>query len=182
MTCVVGIVSGGRVYMGADTCASDGQTKASHPRRKIFKIQDDMLIGCSGSFRVMDIIEHRLKLPKHGKSSDQKYMHSIVPNAIRRCLVDWKFFETITEKDDVEWDMLIGYNGHLYTMQNDYSILPAPARGTAIGSGAEAANAILFHYGSKKVTPRYKLRSALEAAAATIVSVQKPFNFMDLKE
>ncbi len=72
---------------------------------------------------------------------------------------------------------MVGFDAHLYIVQNDFSVLPAPPHGGSVGSGAEA---VLYHCRAVKMTPAQKLRAALEAAEATICSVKGPFKFTEI--
>jgi hypothetical protein len=62
----------------------------------------------------------------------------------------------------------------------DFSVLPVPAYGGAVGSGAESAKAVLYHCRATKLTPNQKLKAALEAAEGTICSVKGPFEFVEI--
>ena len=52
MTCIVGFAGQEKVYMGADSCGSNGHNYAIYKRPKLFKIKDRFIIGCTGTFRL----------------------------------------------------------------------------------------------------------------------------------
>jgi 20S proteasome alpha/beta subunit len=52
MTCIVGFAGKEKVYMGADSCGSNGHNYAIYKRPKLFKIKDRFIIGCTGTFRL----------------------------------------------------------------------------------------------------------------------------------
>ena len=75
---------------------------------------------------------------------------------------------------------MVGFDAHLYIVQNDFSVLPAPPHGGSVGSGGEAAEAVLYHCREMRMTPAQKVRAALEAAEGTICSVKGPFEFAEM--
>ena len=62
MSCVVGVVNKGKVWMGADSAASDGEDMVSLTNHKVF-FCGPLLIGCVGSIRMTQIIQYRLVVP-----------------------------------------------------------------------------------------------------------------------
>jgi 20S proteasome alpha/beta subunit len=177
MTCIVGFTKDGIVYMGADSCGSNGHNYDITPRRKMFTVNDRFLIGCTSSYRMIDVLEHCFSPPELTESYDpDRYMRKHFIKELRSCFKE----NGILGKEDDGWEsggnFLVGFDGNLFEVQPDFSVLNSPESGTAVGSGEEAAKAVLFHLhhnGNKAAKTR--LTAALSAAEGTITSVKGPF-------
>ena len=64
MTCVIGMIKDDKVYIGADNVGSNLSIKISRNDNKVFK-KDEMIIGCTTSFRMINILQYQLQLPLH---------------------------------------------------------------------------------------------------------------------
>ncbi len=182
MTCIVAFVDKKTVYMGADSCGSNGHSYAVYPRHKIFKVNDRFLFGCTSSYRMIDLLEHSFEPPELTESYDpDRYMRKDFITALRKCFKDGGFNSDSDDEDnagDRGGNFLVGFDGHLFEVQPDFSVLSCPKWGHSVGSGEEAANAVLFHlYQDASYEPETVLRSALEAAEGTITTVKGPFTF-----
>lgn len=184
MTCIVGIVSGQKVFMGGDSCGSNGHNYSVYKREKIFKIQDRFLIGCTGTFRLIDVLQYSFTPPKvsEGYSRDRYMREEFVP-ALRTCLKAHGLLEvTSVYVEGYSGPFLVGFDGELFIVQSDLSVLPIPAYGGSVGSGGEAATAVLFHLKGSTLSPQKKLLAALEAAEGTIQGVRRPFEFGEIQK
>lgn len=143
MTCIIGVVDQGNVYIGGDSCASDDNTSRPVRSPKIFTLEsasgDTMLIGYCESFRMGQILAHDIILPLHPKKqSNIQYLHrSVLPN-IRTALRDGGQL-TIENNVESSGEFLIGYRGQLFLFQDDLSILEPTDQMTSIGCGTECA-------------------------------------------
>lgn len=174
MTCIVAIKKNKKIYIGGDSCGSNGHNFAAYPRKKVFK-KGDFIYGCTTSYRMIDLLEYVFTPPARKVGyNPAEYMRADFIPALRECFKNNAFSEinNSVEKGGV---FLVGFDGFLFSIQADYSVLEAPEYGAAIGSGGEAATAILFHLKDKKHIAEYMVNSALSAAAGTIVSVREPF-------
>lgn len=177
MTCIVAIAHGGKVYMGADTYGSNGYTGTYVPNPKCF-INDEFLIGCTSTFRLIDLLTHKLKMGKihddYHKNPDM-FMRTIFIDAVRKCLTENNHI-TITSGMESGGNFLVGYRGKIYEVQPDFSVLNVPDSGGSVGSGESAARGSLWTTKDiKSMKPEKRVLIALQSAEAVNSGVRGPF-------
>lgn len=175
MTCIVGIVDKGKVYIGADSLGSNGFDKEVRKESKVFS-NGEFLLGFCGSFRMMNILKWKFNPPTIKDGDDiHKFMCVDFIDELRFCFID----AGLSEKDDI-WNLssnseiLVGIRGRLFKVQYDLQV--AEYDYTACGSGEYHALGSL--YTSKRKDPKKTILKALEAAESFVVSVQRPFVIM----
>ena len=153
MTVIVGIRDNGKVYMGSDRSASDGDTILQMTTPKIFRV-GNFLIGYSGSQGL-------------GVMSKHLRCWNTEPEDIERFLrVDFvKEFKGLREEiggsDDDHASWLIAYNTYLYEVDTEsFSVFPFDY--TAIGSGSAVALGSL--YSTPEQSPMHRVHKAVNAA------------------
>ena len=64
MTCVIGIVDNGKVWMGGDSAAIDSEEETITLRKdpKVFR-NEDFLIGFAGTYRLGQLIQYMFNCP-----------------------------------------------------------------------------------------------------------------------
>ena len=175
MTCIVGLVDDGRVWMGADsrsTSASDWCLTTQSP--KIIE-KDGALFGCAGSPRIGQLIRYSTTLPKRLPDDLDREVFEIVA-AIQRGLREGNCIAVDGGAETYDGTILLGYRGNLFLVSNDYSITQPRENYQAIGSGSPTALGAL--YATKGQEPETRIRIALEAAAQTSPYVSGPFVIM----
>jgi len=175
MTCIVGIVHQGSVYMGGDSAVGFPDSfdvgQVRHP--KVF-VNGPMLIGWCGSFRMGQLLQYSLKIPKKVKSmDDMHFMTTLFTDAVMKCFYDGGFGSANEEEESVGGDFLVGFNGKLYYAQGDYSIIEWQKPYVAIGSGKSFALGSLYMTDGDE--PENRIRKALEVAAHFNAGVIAPF-------
>lgn len=181
MTCIVGLVRKEKVYMGADSCGSNGHNYAIYERPKVFKIGDRFLIGCTGTFRMIDLLQYGFNPPKINEDFNRdRFMREEFIPSLRKYFKDHGLLCAENGVERFGGPFMVGFDAQLYIVQSDFSVLPVPEYGGSVGSGAEAAAAVLFFCRTAKMTPEEKLNAALEAAEGTICSVKGPFEFGEI--
>jgi ATP-dependent protease HslVU (ClpYQ) peptidase subunit len=193
MTCIVGLVKGDTVWLGADSAGTDGalnRTIIKDP--KVFR-RDDIGFGVCGSPKVMDALAHSIHLPfQVGGINDRDFLVSELVPAIRKGLVD---LDAAGENKNpfgggsgvrFEGEMLLGYRGKLYKLQGNFQLIQSADGFDSTGSGGQLA------LGSLRATrnisnPRKRLLTALDASTAnaacappfviiTVESKRRPWN------
>lgn len=182
VTCIVGTVGqDGSAYMGADSCGSNGWTWQEVQNRKLFRLTEevqgvDMLVGCTGTFRLIDVLTHELTLPprRPSQTPDAWMRSSFVPE-VRQALSSAGHLKS--ESGVVEMGggpFLAAYAGGLYEVQCELSVLTIASVGHAVGSGCAAARGSLWT--TREWTDQERrVRAALEAAEAVVATVRGPF-------
>lgn len=177
MTCVVGLVQKGRVYIGVDSAAVQGWTRRASQVSKVFR-RGPFLIGYTTSFRMGQLLEHHLNVAAQSdKVSDMTFMVTQFIEAVRVLLKE-KGFTKIESNTEKGGQFLVGYRGQLYTIESDFQVGHQVEAFDAIGSGAEfALGAVKALEGAK---PQVRVRRALEIAAHFNMGVCGPFTLKTL--
>jgi len=181
MTCIVGIVDDSTVHIGCDSMSGYENNCTFHPRKKIFKKDDMFLFGICGSYAVADVIEHLFYPPKLPENQNAAvYMRVKFIPELRRCLEDYGVVKHNEGSKIFPASFLIGFDGVLFLVQNDFSVLEITESGGAVGSGEVSANAVLFDYHKHRpesVKATDKLKAALEASGYCVLDVGGDLHF-----
>lgn len=178
MTCIVGLVEGNSVYMGADSAATrDYETRALNGPRKLIRVSD-FLIGYTTSFRMGQILEHHLSVRPQGKESDFAYMVTAFVEAVRDSLKTHGYSE-INNNRESGGTLLIGYHGHLYKMISEFSVLEVNDGFDAIGCGEDYALGVLYALNNHSAEDRITVSLATAAYFSSHVCL--PFHIEILR-
>jgi ATP-dependent protease HslVU (ClpYQ) peptidase subunit len=179
VTCVVGLVDAGRVWIGADSASSwENDTARIQVARnaKVFRV-GPLLVGSCGSGRVQNVFRG-LAVPKRPRGLTAfDYIARIVAETTRRAMVD---AGTVTREHEGAPDMLpdgscflIGYRGSLYRLDDDFSVDEPQDEVDAVGSGGPWALPVLELTAGKP--PKERILAALKKSARHCWSVRAPF-------
>jgi len=177
MTCIVGIADGTTVWMGGDSYGSTSYTKMASVHPKVFIREthgERVIIGWTGSFRMGQVLEHKLDIPSNETQQDAyAFMVGTVVGAVRTLLKEEGCVITKDGQDKSDGAFLFGYKGRLFKVGTDYSAIESTRGYTATGSGEETAMGAL--YVLPDAEPEARIMAALEAAAEIVPSVGGPF-------
>ncbi len=171
MTCIAGLLSGGKVYLAADSLVSDayGSLNTTSPFDKIVRKStkdsaDTLLIGFAGSIRGAQILQYHVELPdRPSLMPPQEYLVTMFIPALRQALVDHGSIFVKNGEQLTFTDLLIAFSGgFLFEMDGDFQIRGVDSY-AAIGSGYKHAMGSLFSTDRK--APAKRVRKAVEAAA-----------------
>ena len=170
MSCVIGLVDEGDIYIGADGFATteDGE------RRPIFadKIlrNKSYLIGYTGSIRTGQILDsHNFDPPDDIKD---------LPESLREHLYAKGCVATTDGGLSMQTcNFLIGFKGHLYEILMDFQLNEVLGNFTAIGSGGAYAMGAMYVVEKTSIEPLKKLEYGLLAASEFHTSCGPPFSF-----
>jgi ATP-dependent protease HslVU (ClpYQ) peptidase subunit len=184
MTCIVGYVYKNEVWMGGDSVAGNTSQYENMliKNSKVF-IKNNMLFGYTSSFRLGDLLEHKLEIPKHEKSfSVEKYMKTIFIDSVIKCMTDNKYaqIESNVANGGI---FMVGYKNRLFLIQGDFSIIEYLEPICSCGCGSQMAKAsmkTLLKY-NNKIEPKKLLTLALEITSEFNAFVKKPFKILKLK-
>lgn len=182
MTCIVGLVEGGEIYIGADSIGISGLNYSVRADKKVFA-RDGLIIGSAGSFRTYQTIQYRLKFPKHPEGmEDHCYLCTLFVDAMRAAL---KAAGTSTEENEEEAqnnNLILGYRGNLYEIQTDYQVVQTYEPFMATGCGEKSALGALYILDMMDLPPEEKVELALKASAASCAGVCGPYTILTSKE
>lgn len=174
MTCIVGLVDGSQVYIGADSCASaDNGGAFAWLQPKVF-LREPFVIGYTTSFRMGQLLQYRLAAKPRKAMSAHEYMCTQFVDAVRDCLKTGGFAKK-KDEEETGGNFLVGYEGHLFRVASDYQVGEPSCGYDALGSGADHALGALFATQGKPVLER--ITAALRAAAEFTATVRPPFKW-----
>jgi ATP-dependent protease HslVU (ClpYQ) peptidase subunit len=180
MTCIVGLVDKGKVYMGGDSLSTAG-SHIVHLHPKIFKIGSEFIIGTSGSVRTAQLLEFSFLPPAHNTGdANDRYMASTFANSLRDCLknndVTWK---KEGEEQATNLYFLVGYRKQLFKVWSNFTISFPHNDYEACGSGCDYALGALSVL-PKNLPAKKKILLALEAAEKWNTGVRRPFTILSI--
>ena len=172
MTCIVGLMEKGKVYMGGDSAGVGHYDVTIRAEPKVFR-KALFVYGVCGSFRLINILHTKFVPPPIHTSNLYEYMATNFIDSLRSTLKDSGF---ASKDDEVEsmghGSFMVGMLGRLFHIGSDYQV-GIPSDGyDAIG--VADAYALGSLYGSKG-TPRKRVLLALQAAEKFNGAVRSPF-------
>ena len=176
MTCIVGLVENGKVYMGADSAGVSGLDICIRADEKVF-INNNFLMGFTTSFRMGQLLRYAFVPPKRFPGDDiDRFMVTKFIDGVRKCLKDGGF--ATKEKEAEEGGIfLVGYEGNLFYVGSDYQIGRNVYGYDAVGCGEKYALGSLY---ASKGNPRERIRGALMAAQQFSGGVLEPFHIIEI--
>lgn len=177
-TCIIGLVQGPTVWMAGDSAVSSDEpgdvslVTAKEP--KVFRT-GPCLVGICGGIRAGQIVEHHLKVPaRPARCSAYKWMATSFTGALRKAVkAAGGQSPNSEEPDQIDGEYLVGYQGKLFYIYTDYSVMAPAAPYAAVGSGAFGALCVM--HATPKLSPKKRLLTALEAVEEYCASVRRPF-------
>ena len=167
MTAIVGIVSGGKTWMGADSCISDNNIRQSTKTPKLWRAGGYLVgaAGIGGWFAVL----RRLRWPS--VPSEGYMLAGFVADLLGTA--DQLGVELPAGKESSsDGSALVGGAGRLWYIDSDLSVDEFSE--TACGAGGEAARCVLSACPSG--SPSSRITKALNAVAAVRWDVAGPFH------
>jgi ATP-dependent protease HslVU (ClpYQ) peptidase subunit len=144
MTCIVGLEYLGKAYIGADSYVGLERLKRISTE-KIFRVDDRFLLGLAGRFRPSQIVQYNLKVrPQEADESDMHYMVCGFAEALRSCLQEFGAVRNESGEEGSDLEGLVAYNGKIYHLYSDYSILRYDDCVASSGDGSPYALAAMM--------------------------------------
>ena len=179
MTCIVGLVENGTVYMGGDSAGVAGFDLTVRADEKVFR-NGDYLMGFTSSFRMGQLLRYAFEPPeiKDGEEIN-KFMATRFVDAVRQCLKDGGYARK-KDEEEIGGTFLVGYKGWLFKIQDDYQVAVSFFRFDVVGCGESYAKGALFAM-NQEYPPEQQVRLALEAAEQFSAGVRRPFTILSLR-
>lgn len=184
MTCIVAIAQNGTVYMGADHAASDEKSGWILARKdpKVFKV-GQYGIAFTDSFRMGQILQYSWTPPKYTatktNSGLDKFMRTKFVESVKDAFRAQGYGVQVSGQEDEGGVFLIGVEGKIFTMDEDFHIAENIVNYMAEGSGAMFALGAL-HATKNQKNPKMRIKLALEAASEFSMSVRPPFTYIQV--
>jgi ATP-dependent protease HslVU (ClpYQ) peptidase subunit len=178
MTCIIGLVDNGKIYMGADYGAASGWNVTATLLPKVFQ-KRDMLIGYTTSFRMGQLLQFKLSIPDHDEDekSVEEFIISDVLEAIRKCLKDGGYSK-IENSQEEGGTFLLGYKGRLFGINDDFGVTEEMDGFDACGCGGDFALGAMKAFSN--LEPRKRILRALEIADHFSGGVKPPFRILEI--
>lgn len=146
MTTIVGIEKDGVVTLGADSQVTDGNRKHNNLKMEKITKNNGYLIAGSGDSSACDILQH-LFIPPVPSIIERKNLYifmitKFVPE-MRQCLKD-NDYEPDAKDGDSGFQMLIAFDGELFDISNDFSVLLSGDGIYGVGSGSQFGIGALY--------------------------------------
>jgi ATP-dependent protease HslVU (ClpYQ) peptidase subunit len=168
MTCIVGLVDKGTVYIGGDSAGVSGLSVSVRADEKVF-VNGPFIMGFTTSFRMGQLLRYKLDPPKQTVSmDDMKYMVTDFIDSVAKCFADNGY-----GSKGHGGTFLVGYNSKLYMIDSDFQVGIPTLPYHAVGCGADLALGAMHATKNKK--PEDRIVAALEAASTHSGGVTPPF-------
>lgn len=172
MTCIVGLIDNGNVYVGGDSAGVAGYGLTVRADEKVF-INGEFIMGFTSSFRMGQLLRYSLKPPKYHPDVDiTEYMVTDFIDAVRKCLTDGGYAEKKNEQEKAG-TFLVGFMGKLFKIDSDYQVGVPSLPFDACGCGEDIALGSM--YSNSSLDPIERITQALEAAEQFSAGVRRPF-------
>lgn len=183
MTCIVGLVEDGKVYIGGDSAATTNYVTQTLTFRKVFRYKDNCLMGYSGSVRMVNLLQYAFKMPdKPGDMSMECYFATLFADALRTTMKDAGNATKTNEQEQASGYFLVGYQERLFRIGFDYSVVEVAEGFDAIGSGNEVALGAMHATKDMSLVPQKRIELALQAASYFSSGVRGPFFIEELEK
>lgn len=174
MTCIVGFVDRekGNVIIGADSAASSDSSVRIRKDKKVFKV-GEFVIGCTTSFRMIQLLRYSFKPPKVKTKDIYEYMCTSFIDEIRLCFEKGGFLQKFIDGDEKGGVFLVAHKDRLFKIYDDFQVAENICGYDSCGCGEDYAMGNMFNTtetDSKKI-----VINALECAENFDGAVRHPF-------
>jgi ATP-dependent protease HslVU (ClpYQ) peptidase subunit len=176
MTCIVGFLDkkNKKVVIGADSAGVAGLNITVRKDSKVFTV-GDFVIGCTSSFKMIQLLRFSFKPPEVNKKDIYEYMCTDFITAVRECFKEGGFLQKDTEGDEKGGTFLVGYKDRLFQIEGDFQVGESLNGLNAVGCGEDFALGALYTGLKENLPAKERVLKALEAAAFFSAGVCKPF-------
>ncbi|MGI0058198.1 MAG: hypothetical protein ACREBJ_00385 [Nitrosotalea sp.] len=177
MTCIVGLVDKGDVYIGGDSAGVAGLSLSIRADEKVFG-NGPFIMGFTSSFRMGQLLRYKLAPPAQTvHQEDMEYMVTSFIDSCRQCFSQNGFGD---KEASVGGNFLVGYHGKLYNIEIDYQVGVPKLPFDAVGCGSDLALGAMF--ATEGLSPEKRINAALLAASTFSAGVAPPFVILRLED
>lgn len=182
MTCIVGYIDRVKkeVLIGGDSAGVSGLDITIRKDTKVFKV-GDFVIGCTSSFRMIQLLRFSLLLPRIHDKDIYEYMCTDFVNAVKDCFSTGGFLQKYPEGDNKGGIFLVGYKDRLFYVGEDFQVGESVVNYAAAGCGkfyALGSLAVLEDMLSTKLDANHIITKALETATKFSGGVCEPYTIL----
>ncbi len=174
MTCIVGFIENGNVWIGGDSLGIGGLSCITREDQKVFR-NGEMIFGFTSSFRMGQVLRYKFNQPEQSQfKSDYEYMVTDFIDSVGTVLADANFAAIENNVISIG-SFLVGYNGKLYHVEDDLQVAISSRNYNACGAGEDIALGALYALENIKMSPTERITKALEAASEYCAAVRGPY-------
>ena len=173
MTCIIGLVENGEVYLGADSAAVSGSEIRTSIIKKVFR-RGEFLFAYTSSFRMGQLLQHQLvldELPMNYLVTMDYMVNQFIENV--RDLFKSKGYSKIENNEEYAGNFLIGVHGRLFHIWSDFQVSEFLDY-TADGSGKQFALGAMEALKTVIKTPEERIIEAIKIAEKFTTTVSLP--------
>lgn len=183
MTCIVGLIKDGNVYLGGDSAGVDSKSLSLQSRKdvKVFKVKNtygnEFVMGYTSSFRMGQVLRFSFIPPIYLPDKDvYAYMCTDFIDAVRQ-LFKVKGYGKIDSGQDSGGVFIVGFLSRLFYVDDDFQVGEMYDEYHAVGCGYPFALGALMATENSEFEPTKRLEIALKAAQKFSGGVREPFTF-----
>lgn len=178
MTCIVGLVQDGVVYMGGDSAGVGGYSLSQRGDQKVFT-NAGYIFGFTSSFRMGQLLRYRFVPPPCHTWDLERHMATDFVDGVRECFKEHAYGEWVNSEQQ-GGTFLVGTQGRLFVVQSDFQVGWNVAPYNAVGCGDDLALGALYATEGLGWEPVKRVETALRAAEAYSAGVRGPFTVISL--
>ena len=172
MTTIVAVCKNGNVTMGADSQVTDNNRPNNHSKMEKISKRNGYLIAGSGDSQPCDVLQHIFIPPVPTPAERKDLYHFMIAKfvpAMRDCLDEngWKKEEN---DKDAGFNMLFAFDGELFDIGDDFSVLLNNDGIYGVGAGSPYAIGALYAGAT--------VEQALNIAASNDIYTSGPFQII----
>src|SRR3954469_20148546 len=185
MTAIIGLVDEhGNVHMGGDSAGTTNQGDQSVLlNQKVFSPEHGpwFLFGCCGTFRLAQVLQYAFvpPLPPGPKVSLEAFMATVFVESVKKLFRQTGLMHTDNTGAEVGHTFLVGYQGRVFKIEDNFQVLADARKYTATGTGESVALGALYATDGL-APPEQRIQLALSAAAHYNAMVREPFHVHSL--
>ena len=179
MTAIAGIVEGGKVWIGGDSAGVGGLSLQTRSDPKVFT-NGEFIFGYTSSFRMGQLLQYEFSppTPYEGENGMGYMVKRFIPS-VKSCL-DGGGYQTNKSGQDYGGTFLVGYRGELYEIECDYQVARVRQAFHACGCGTDLVLGSLHATENFELTPKDRIRMALDAAVEFSAGVRGPYTILSM--
>jgi len=172
VTTIVAVCKNGNVTMGADSQVTDNNRPNNHSKMEKISKRNGYLIAGSGDSQPCDVLQHIFIPPVPTPAERKDLYHFMIAKfvpAMRDCLDEngWKKEEN---DKDAGFNMLFAFDGELFDIGDDFSVLLNNDGIYGVGAGSPYAIGALYAGAT--------VEQALNIAASNDIYTSGPFQII----
>jgi ATP-dependent protease HslVU (ClpYQ) peptidase subunit len=180
MTTLIALVdeATGTAYLACDHQGTSGWVRTRIRTKKYIRLRD-VIIGVTGSYRMLQVLEHGLSIPvRDPDTSAYDHLWHYVVEPARKLLKDYESSESDEGKASTPGEMFLLYDGSAYSICTDYSLHYVDDF-NATGSGREFALGSLDSTDGLPIEQR--IEKAMKAAGRYDISTSETYDVVESK-